>query len=96
MPLATAALSAPDVLAALAHLMNSSERWTKPVDFLAHDRWSMGCILSFMFSGCLTFDCPLHLHPGISPEEHIAFVQQRHKEWVSYSCSDAHRQTLLP
>lgn len=101
-PQATGGFSAPDMLAALVHLNHSSEKWTKPVNFIEHDKWSIGCILSCMLSGCLAFDWPPcqaglpYQEPGM--DEYLAYVQQRQKEWVSiifsfnyrYYCLDQH------
>ena len=86
MPQATAAFSAPDVVAASAHRAISDEEWTVPVDFLAHDKWSLGCLLSFVLSGCCAFDRPSN-QSGVPPsqpslEEVFADVQRRQKEWV--------------
>ena len=94
MPQASASFTAPDVLAAVVHLASSNEGWTLPVDFLAHDKWSLGCILSFMLSGCVAFDWPANQPPSSpSLEDEYACVLQRQQEWVStISCACFCRQ----
>ena len=86
-PQATMGYSSPEMVAALAAFRNGSETWTKPLDFLAHDSWSLGCILSTLLSGCRPFEWPAPPEgtPFIQPDpaEYLQHVQLRQQQWVS-------------
>ena len=85
-PAASTYFSSPEMLAAMSGLMQKG-RYRKHLDFLAHDMWSLGCLLVWMLSEQYPFGMN---HPedwqdpaNQTPEGQIAFVVSRQTEWVS-------------
>ena len=87
LPQATAGYSSPQMLAALDALQYSNEKWLKPVDFLAHDRWSLGCILCLLLSGCHPFHPSVRGPLAADQAEYVDYVMQRQDEWVSHAAT---------
>ena len=48
-PAASTCFSSPEMLAAMSALMQKG-RYKRPLDFLANDMWSLGCLLVWMLS----------------------------------------------
>ncbi len=88
-PAASTWFSSPEMLAAMSGLMQQG-RYKKPLDFLANDMWSLGCLLGWMLSEQYPFgiDDPADWQDPANhtPEGEIAYVVSRQIEWVSVLC----------
>lgn len=87
-PQASHAISSPEVMAAAVSILQGIT-YSEHVDFLAHDIWSLACLLVWMLSGCHAF---MHMveEDGNNPELQerdglMRFIMARQHDWVSHA-----------
>ena len=79
-------VASPEILA-LEQSIETQRRYTLPLDYLACDIWSSGCLLVWMLGGYFAFipisyeDCQKY-----QGKDSRSFVLARQQEWVSILC----------
>ena len=86
MPQTTLTHASPQMLGALAAILEGKE-WNQPLSFIAHDKWSLGCILTTMITEWENpFAKPGAAFDGDDDEkmwETVEYAEERQDEWVS-------------
>jgi len=83
---ATRDISSPEVMAAAVSILQGI-MYREHVDFLAHDIWSLACLLVWMLSGCHPFLYMMEEdvnNPELEEGDGlIRFIMARQHDWVS-------------
>ena len=72
-------------MAALAALLGGKGKWDEPLSFIAHDKWSLGCVFTEMICYKNPFQRPGFCNGSDADTWAVMdYTDERHYEWVSF------------